>query len=105
MCARCRMPDALTGVLVDGGVRSGSDTFKYLNLGASAVLVGRPSVIALAGGGQAALRYLIHAYSRELRDTMDLCGTETVASIARSRVLQLAVNGDSTDGAGLSKKS
>ncbi len=93
------------GVLVDGGVRSGSDTFKYLNLGASAVLVGRPSVIALAGGGQAALRYLIHAYSRELRDTMDLCGTETVASIARSRVLQLAVNGDSTDGAGLSKKS
>lgn len=63
------------GILADGGVRSGADAYKYLALGAAAVLVGRPSVIALAGGGEPALRFMIQSYARELQETMNLCGT------------------------------
>ncbi|MBR32595.1 MAG: dehydrogenase [Spirochaetaceae bacterium] len=93
------------GVLADGGVRSGADAFKYLGLGARAVLVGRPSVIALAGGGPVALRYMIHQYARELRETMHLCGVSSVMEVPEKGVLQLATMGDGPSGASLFKKS
>ena len=93
------------GILADGGVRSGADAFKYLGLGARGVLVGRPSVIALAGGGQAALKFLIHQYARELRDTMHLCGVANAASVAEKKVIQLAALGEGPSASAEFKKS
>lgn len=65
-------------VLVDGGIRSGGDVFKMLCLGADAVLVGRPAVIAAVGGGLPAVKVLLQRYAQELRQTMELCGTATL---------------------------
>ena len=70
-----------TEVLVDGGIRSGVDVFKALALGARGVLIGRPWVYALAGGGEAGLRELLAWWQRELALTMMLTGVTRVADI------------------------
>jgi len=61
-------------LLVDGGVRSGSDVLKMLALGANAVLVGRPLAIAAVGGGAEAVAALLNRYTDELRAAMLLTG-------------------------------
>lgn len=68
-------------VLVDGGIRSGVDVFRALALGARGVLVGRPWILALAGGGEAGLRALLATWREELRRTMALAGVARVADI------------------------
>lgn len=68
-------------VLVDGGIRSGADVFRALALGARGVLVGRPWIWALAGGGAAGLRAWLDIVARELRTTMALTGVTRVADI------------------------
>jgi L-lactate dehydrogenase (cytochrome) len=75
-----------TQVLVDGGVRSGADVFKALALGAHGVLIGRPWVWALAGGGAAGVRQLLDTWQRELAVTMRLAGVTRVADIGRSHL-------------------
>lgn len=70
-----------TQVLVDGGIRSGVDVFKALALGAHGVLVGRPWVWALAGGGQAGVQQLLASWQRELAVSMSLAGVTRVADI------------------------
>jgi len=77
---------ARTQVLVDGGVRSGADVFKALALGAHGVLIGRPWVWALAGGGAAGVRQLLDTWQRELAVTMRLAGVTRVADIGRSHL-------------------
>ena len=74
-------------VLVDGGVRSGQDAFKFLALGARAVLVGRPAAIAAVGGKETALKHLFSSYARELKNTMQLCGTGTLSEIGAEYLL------------------
>ncbi|MCH3948721.1 MAG: alpha-hydroxy-acid oxidizing protein [Olsenella sp.] len=58
-------------VLVDGGIRSGVDVFRALALGASAVLMCRPFVVAMYGGGQGVRDYLGELQG-ELSDTMEM---------------------------------
>ncbi|WP_119966540.1 L-lactate dehydrogenase [Simplicispira lacusdiani] len=70
-----------TEVLVDGGVRSGVDLFKALALGARGVLIGRPWVWALAGGGEAGVRSLLATLQRELLLAMTLAGVTRIADI------------------------
>ncbi|EER57724.1 FMN-dependent alpha-hydroxy acid dehydrogenase, partial [Acidovorax delafieldii 2AN] len=70
-----------TEVLVDGGVRSGVDIFKALALGARGVLIGRPWVWALAGGGEAGLSALLATLQRELLLAMTLAGVTRTADI------------------------
>ena len=77
-------------VLVDGGIRSGIDAFKMLALGADAVLVGRPIAIATVGGGDVAVKNLFTYYATDLSKTMNLCGTETCASITNEYILHKA---------------
>ncbi|MGY6631189.1 MAG: L-lactate dehydrogenase [Wenzhouxiangella sp.] len=79
-----RLVDAADGrleLLVDGGIRSGIDVFRALALGANGVMMGRPWVWALAGGGQAGLERLLAAFQDELRIAMALTGTTRVADI------------------------
>jgi len=68
-------------VLVDGGVRSGVDVFRALALGARAVLMARPFVVAVYGGGEQGARDYLAQLADELADTMEMCGAETVADV------------------------
>jgi len=77
-------------VLVDGGIRRGTDVFKALALGASAVGIGRPQVWGLAPYGQAGVEAILDIYTRELRAIMRQAGTPSVASITRDFVVARA---------------
>jgi 4-hydroxymandelate oxidase len=84
-----RIVDALDGrgeVLVDGGVRRGTDVVKALAFGARAVLVGRPILWGLAIDGQAGVERVLEMLETELDNAMALCGTPTVADITRDLV-------------------
>jgi 4-hydroxymandelate oxidase len=75
-------------VLVDGGVRSGTDVFKALALGARAVLIGRPVLWGLAHGGAAGAGAVLDLLRAELADCMALAGRPTIADITPSAVLR-----------------
>ena len=79
--------DAVAGkipVLVDGGIRRGTDIFKALALGATATLIGRPYVYGLAVSGSAGVARVIEILLAELRAAMALCGRPALASIDKS---------------------
>jgi L-lactate dehydrogenase (cytochrome) len=65
-------------ILLDGGVRRGSDVLKALALGAKAVLIGRPYVWGLALGGQAGVSHMLELLRAELTSTMQLMGCPSV---------------------------
>lgn len=71
-------------VLVDGGVRRGTDVLKALALGANAVLIGRPYLYALGAEGEAGVTAVINILLRELKMAMALTGRTSVGSIDRS---------------------
>jgi len=71
-------------VLMDGGIRRGTDIVKALALGAQAVLIGRPYCYGLAVGGAAGVARVIEILRTELELAMKLCGRPTIASIDRS---------------------
>jgi lactate 2-monooxygenase len=68
-------------VLLDSGIRSGADAFKALNLGATAVLVGRPYVYGLALAGSAGVVEVVRNLEAELDLTMALTGCARVADV------------------------
>lgn len=76
-------------VLVDGGIRRGSDVFKALALGADAVLIGRPYAHALATAGALGVAHLLRLLREELEVTMALCGCRDLASITPDAVRRL----------------
>lgn len=69
-------------VLLDSGVRRGTDAFKALAMGADAVLIGRPVVWALAANGEAGVRHVLQLLQEELVSAMHACGCATVAEIS-----------------------
>jgi 4-hydroxymandelate oxidase len=76
--------DAVQGripVLVDGGIRRGTDVLKALALGARAVLIGRPYVWGLAVGGAAGVAEVVRILRDEFSAAMALCGTTSLARI------------------------
>ncbi|XP_028122970.1 peroxisomal (S)-2-hydroxy-acid oxidase GLO4-like isoform X2 [Camellia sinensis] len=73
-------------VLIDGGVRHGTDIFKALALGAQAVMIGRPVLYGLAAKGENGVRRVIEMLKDELEPTMALSGCLTVKDITRSHV-------------------
>lgn len=73
-------------VFVDGGIRTGGDVFKALALGADAVLVARPYVTAVYGGGAEGVACLTEKLGAELADTMRLCGAAALKDISRDMV-------------------
>ncbi len=75
-------------VLVDGGIRSGVDVFRALALGADAVLLGRPVVPFVYAAGAEGLRVYLDKIVAELRDTMTMCGTPTLADIGPDNVIK-----------------
>jgi (S)-2-hydroxy-acid oxidase len=73
-------------VLVDGGVRRGTDIFKALALGAKVVLIGRPVLYGLAAKGEHGVRQVMEMLKNELELTMALSGCPTLKDITRSHV-------------------
>ena len=79
--------DAVGGkmtILVDGGIRTGMDVFKALALGADAVLIGRPFVNMVYGGGAEGVQVYVDKLKAELADTMAMCGAHKLSDIKRS---------------------
>jgi 4-hydroxymandelate oxidase len=68
-------------LLVDGGIRRGTDVLKALALGARAVLIGRPYVMALAAAGPHGVAHVIRLLRDELEIAMALCGCRTLDDI------------------------
>ena len=73
-------------VLVDGGIRTGIDVFKALALGAKGVLIARPYVTAVYGGGEEGVRCYTDKLKAELEDCMKMCGARTLGDITRDMV-------------------
>ena len=73
-------------VLIDGGIRRGSDIVKALCLGARAVLVGRAYAYGLAAGGEAGVARAIEILRTDLLRTLKLLGCPSVAELNRSYV-------------------
>ena len=73
-------------ILLDGGVRRGTDVIKALALGATAVGLGKPVFYALAAGGEEAVVEMLGLLKREVEAAMALCGCETVKDITPNHV-------------------
>jgi L-lactate dehydrogenase (cytochrome) len=68
-------------IFADGGVRTGTDVFRMLALGADGVLIGRAFVYALATQGQAGVERLLAIMEKDLRTNMVLTGVQSVPEI------------------------
>ena len=73
-------------VLLDGGVRRGTDVYKALALGARGVGIGRPYLWGLSGFGQAGVERVLEILNAELQLTMRQCGTPAIKQITRSAI-------------------
>ncbi|MFE9633662.1 alpha-hydroxy acid oxidase [Streptomyces sp. NPDC006463] len=73
-------------VLLDSGIRSGTDILKALALGADGVLLGRPVLWGLAAGGEAAVRRVLGLFQEELEHALALAGCPGPAAAARLRL-------------------
>ncbi|WP_167475786.1 alpha-hydroxy acid oxidase [Nocardia arthritidis] len=74
-------------ILFDSGIRTGSDIFIALALGADAVVLGRATIYGLAAAGEAGVSRVLELLTEELRTLMILSGAATIADIDGSRLL------------------
>jgi L-lactate dehydrogenase (cytochrome) len=75
-------------VMIDGGIRRGTDVLKALALGAQFVFVGRPFLYAAAIAGEAGVRHGIRLLSEEIERDMALLGITALAQMTRERVVE-----------------
>jgi 4-hydroxymandelate oxidase len=80
-------------ILVDGGVRRGTDVFKALALGANAVGIGRPYIWGLSAFGQQGVERVLDILSNELRLAMAGCGTRNVKEITAASLIDTGRRG------------
>lgn len=78
--------DGSMKIFVDGGIRSGTDVFKALALGADAVIIARPFVTAMYGGGAEGVAEYVSKIGAELADAMSMCGAASLKEITRDMV-------------------
>lgn len=81
-----RIVEALAGgmpVLVDGGIRRGTDVLKAMALGANAVLLGRPYIHGLANAGAMGVAHVLRLLRDELEIAMALCGCSRLDQATR----------------------
>jgi 4-hydroxymandelate oxidase len=74
-------------VMVDGGIRRGTDAYKALAFGAKAVGIGRPYIWGLSAFGQPGVEKVIDILNGEFALTMKQCGARSLAEITRSSVM------------------
>ncbi len=82
--------DAVSGrcqVLLDSGIRSGTDVLKAIALGADGVLLGRPALWGLAAGGAAGAAKVLSLLAEEIRHAMTLAGSPDLATTRSLRAV------------------
>ncbi|MEQ1818519.1 MAG: alpha-hydroxy acid oxidase [Terricaulis sp.] len=83
--------DAVAGraeIILDSGVRRGSDIVKALALGANAVALGRAYLYGLGAGGERGVRRALEIMDSELRRTMALCGRARLSTLTRDLIFK-----------------
>ena len=78
--------DGRVPVLMDGGVRRGSDVVKALALGVTACLIGRPQLWGVAVAGQAGVERVLDIYYREIDMAMGLCGASKISDLTKELI-------------------
>lgn len=73
-------------VFVDGGIRTGTEVFKALALGADAVLIARPFVTAVYGGQEDGVEAYVRKIGSELVDTMKMCGAFSLKEVTEEMI-------------------
>ena len=84
-----RVVEAVDGklpVLLDGGIRRGTDIVKALAYGAQAVLIGRPYLWGLGISGSQGIEQVVRILRMELEAAMALCGTPEISRITPSAI-------------------
>ena len=84
-------------VLLDSGIRSGTDVFKAIALGADAVLIGRLQIYALSVAGALGVAHMLQLLGEELQACMAQAGCATVADIRAAALVAAAVPGSPAD--------
>jgi isopentenyl diphosphate isomerase/L-lactate dehydrogenase-like FMN-dependent dehydrogenase len=86
------LPEMVAGVqgripvVVDGGIRRGTDVFKALARGATAVAIGRPYLWGLGAFGQQGVERVLEILRSELEITMQLAGTPSLSDIGPASI-------------------
>jgi 4-hydroxymandelate oxidase len=75
-------------ILVDGGIRRGTDVLKAIALGATAVMVGRPYVYGLSNAGAVGVAHVLRLLRDELEVAMTLCGCATLSQVTAKVIYQ-----------------
>lgn len=78
--------DGRMKIFVDGGIRTGTDVFKALALGADAVIIARPFVVSVYGAGAEGVDAYVAKLYGELEDAMAMCGAHSLKEITRDMV-------------------
>lgn len=73
-------------IVVDGGIRRGTDVIVALAMGADAVGIGRPALWGLAARGQEGVREVLETFRAEIKNTMALCGCEDLKAVTKELV-------------------
>jgi len=100
------LPEVLDGVdgeipvLIDGGIRRGTDIFKALALGADAICIGRPYLWGLGAFGEQGVTRVLALLRSELKRIMQFAGTTSLAAIG-SEYLVTRRGGEGGEGVGL----
>lgn len=81
-------------VLLDSGIRTGTDVMKALCLGAKAVLVGRPVVYGLGIKGKEGAKHVLASMLADLDQSMGLSGVQAVGELNKAMVRRVAYGGD-----------
>jgi 4-hydroxymandelate oxidase len=76
-------------ILVDGGIRRGTDIVKALALGAQAILIGRPYLYGLAVGGAAGVSRAVRILRKELEVAMAMMGRPSLGELDRSAIWEI----------------
>ena len=78
--------DGRMKIFVDGGIRTGTDVFKALALGADAVIIARPFVVSVYGAAAEGVDAYVAKLYGELEDAMTMCGAHSLKEITRDMV-------------------
>lgn len=84
------------GLLLDGGVRSGTDVLVAAALGATLAVTTRPAVSALAGGGVSGLRTWLRDWMDEMRAVLAWCGCTTPSDLGPDHLFHAGLGGSIT---------
>jgi len=74
-------------IIVDGGIRTGSDVIKCLSLGADYIAIGRPIIQGLVADSQLGVTKVLHLFMDEIKVALRLCGFQKISDLSSSNII------------------